>query len=283
MDMNPEAGRRCSKQRCYGSAIVTFRFDYQASQVWLEHLPPDPTEAGYVLCASHSDTFVVPLGWTVEDVRTASMSSQSGEPRTAAASPAVEADHPSLRVERVRGLEIRPARRYTAPLEDHPSGPLDLENRSESPEITREINRLARHLALDADTDPGAGVPPDPPGGDVGEGSQARSEASGRLPLEPFERLEPLEPEKPAAAAGRGRAPLFEYEEFDDDSTFGDEVPLEECTEQISLAELARAARIHLDEDKWLEGEYLDSDYLDVEYLDGEESYQGPPSAGRRV
>ncbi len=157
----------CSKQHCVLPAVATFRFDYAASGVWLESLPMEADEIfGYKLCCDHADRFTAPVGWQLVDQR----SFDGGRAQ-------VESDHPAVRAKTSRGLEIRESNsnskmqdRVEAILEEHPSGQIGTPGRVEPPEITREIERLALHLALDADTDPGAGIPEDLDGifGDVG-------------------------------------------------------------------------------------------------------------------
>lgn len=211
----------CSKPRCGADAVATFRFDYQASAVQLEVMPADIRDAGYLLCMRHVDGFVAPVGWTLSDLRVGSPGNLAEE--SCDMSPlqaALDAEHPSVRSRADRGLEVRPAGERAVPVEDHPSGPLELERRDEDPAITREINRLARHLAYDADTDPGAGMPP-------GLHADEFDEADGDI-----------DDEIDVFAVAPAHDTLGEAEP----ASFGEELPFEEMTEQITIADLERAA-----------------------------------------
>jgi hypothetical protein len=61
--------RHCSRSTCSQSAIVTLTYQYGRALVWLDDLAVDRDPHAYDLCLRHSQRFVVPTGWRLEDRR----------------------------------------------------------------------------------------------------------------------------------------------------------------------------------------------------------------------
>lgn len=62
--------RLCERPGCSDRGAVAYGFDADRVLVWLTAFDPDVdrTRAG-VLCKRHADSLVVPLGWTLDDLR----------------------------------------------------------------------------------------------------------------------------------------------------------------------------------------------------------------------
>jgi hypothetical protein len=62
--------RLCERPGCSDRGAVAYGFDADRVLVWLTSFDPDVdrTRAG-VLCKRHADSLVVPLGWTLDDLR----------------------------------------------------------------------------------------------------------------------------------------------------------------------------------------------------------------------
>lgn len=197
----------CSKQRCTGPATHQFSFDYQEMTVYLADYEGELPYGAHALCLRHAEAFTVPNGWQLEDRRRLEQplfvqSAEANRPRR-------EDDHPAMRAK--RGLRVR--RRADlpggyVPSEDHPSGPLDVADRSEPSDITRRIERLARDLhdvASDSGTGPGTEL--------SGAGDHADADGDAELDISD-------------SAVGGIADGLVDY--WDDDSTFGDELDEDE-------------------------------------------------------
>lgn len=178
----------------------------------------------HTLCLRHAEAFTIPKGWQLEDRRRLEQplfvqSAEANRPRR-------EDDHPAMRAK--RGLRVR--RRADlpggyVPSDDHPSGPLDVADRSEPSDITRQIERLARDLH-DVASDSGAGPGTELSGTrgvteDVAEDDGDAGDAE----------LDISDSAVGGIADGR-----VDY--WDDDSTFGDE--LDEDESAIEDAESLR-------------------------------------------
>lgn len=115
---------------------------------WLDDDGPAADVRATKLCTRCGARFTVPLGWQLVDRSTPAPPPASQLPPT----------HPAVAV---RGSHdaagLDPGVELEVPDEDHPSGPLDLRNRMEPVSMTRELERLARHLdsmpSLDHETD----------------------------------------------------------------------------------------------------------------------------------
>jgi hypothetical protein len=64
--------RTCSKSTCNEPAGVTLVLRYERRQVALLDLLPEFDPNHLEMCQAHADRLVPPIGWVVEDERTAS-------------------------------------------------------------------------------------------------------------------------------------------------------------------------------------------------------------------
>lgn len=136
----------CSKQRCTGPATHVFSFDYQAKTVFLADYEGSLPFGAQVLCLRHAESFTIPIGWLLDDQRRREQPLFVQTPESTA--PRHDEDHPAMRGR--RGIEVR--RRPDlpggyVPDDEHPSGPLDVDERNEPSDITRQIDRFAHDLA----------------------------------------------------------------------------------------------------------------------------------------
>lgn len=63
--------RTCARPGCAHPAAFTFLFAPAQLTVWIGDLAEDPRGFGHDLCAEHAGRFSAPVGWNVEDDRTA--------------------------------------------------------------------------------------------------------------------------------------------------------------------------------------------------------------------
>ncbi|MEM1335972.1 MAG: DUF3499 family protein [Actinomycetota bacterium] len=63
------ADRQCSRSGCSEAAAVTLSYDYEHSQVWIDHLWPERDPHVYDLCDRHAARLSVPQGWHLDDRR----------------------------------------------------------------------------------------------------------------------------------------------------------------------------------------------------------------------
>jgi hypothetical protein len=63
--------RHCRKTGCALDAAATCSFHYPLRQVWIAPLSFDAQPGAYDLCRDHADRLVVPIGWTLTDIRSA--------------------------------------------------------------------------------------------------------------------------------------------------------------------------------------------------------------------
>lgn len=144
----------CAKQHCAEPAAHRFSFDYNAMTVYLSDYDGSELPFGvHLLCVGHAERFVVPRGWQLHDDR--ALQTPLFVPEDVRMQPRRDKDHPTVRAR--SGIQVRPARVGYVPTEDHPSGPLDIKDRKEAPDITRQIERLSRDLANMSSTDSQAG------------------------------------------------------------------------------------------------------------------------------
>ena len=61
--------RHCSRSTCSQPAAVTLTYQYGRALVWLDDLAVERDPHAYDLCLRHSQRFVVPTGWRLEDRR----------------------------------------------------------------------------------------------------------------------------------------------------------------------------------------------------------------------
>lgn len=118
--------RVCARQTCESPAAFSLSFDYGDRTVWLDDL----IESGraFDLCVRHSERFTAPLGWQLLDRR-------SDSPPLFAT-----CDEPAP-PRRVPG----PA---PVPLEEHPSGPVDIAAGGEPADVTARLAEIEAHLDL---------------------------------------------------------------------------------------------------------------------------------------
>jgi hypothetical protein len=63
--------RHCDRPACNQLAVATLSFAYAGRTVWLDHLAVDDDPPMHDLCVMHADRLTVPLGWSLQDRRTA--------------------------------------------------------------------------------------------------------------------------------------------------------------------------------------------------------------------
>ena len=142
--------RVCVKQVCESPAAFSLSFDYGERTVWLDDLIESGSRA-FDFCVRHAERFSAPLGWQLLDRRS------DTPPRFATCEEPV----PPRRVPGPRPVPV--------PLEEHPSGPVDLAAGAEPADVTARLAEIEAHLDLMAEDafgeplDEGAPPPPHPP------------------------------------------------------------------------------------------------------------------------
>ena len=63
--------RQCSRTCCRAPATIRLGYHYMAATVWLDDIGPAEDRTPFELCAVHADRVRVPVGWLLEDRRTA--------------------------------------------------------------------------------------------------------------------------------------------------------------------------------------------------------------------
>lgn len=63
--------RWCRKTGCSRPAAASCSFNYPSSHVWITPLLVDPDPGSYDLCEDHASRLVAPVGWELEDLRSA--------------------------------------------------------------------------------------------------------------------------------------------------------------------------------------------------------------------
>lgn len=58
----------CARPGCGAPATATLTYHYPSRTVWLDPADAD-IDAGWGLCANHSETLKVPVGWVLDDRR----------------------------------------------------------------------------------------------------------------------------------------------------------------------------------------------------------------------
>ena len=68
---SPGMHRHCVRPGCGGEAVAALSYDYGARRVWLDFPGEHRVPTVYELCARHADRLTVPVGWVIDDQRTA--------------------------------------------------------------------------------------------------------------------------------------------------------------------------------------------------------------------
>ncbi|MBI2237530.1 MAG: DUF3499 family protein [Actinobacteria bacterium] len=61
--------RTCAKMRCESRAAATVALRYEAREVVISDLAPEPNPNLLDLCAEHAERLTPPVGWRVRDER----------------------------------------------------------------------------------------------------------------------------------------------------------------------------------------------------------------------
>jgi hypothetical protein len=62
--------RHCARPGCPAPASATMTYHYASRTVWLDSPGDEPDATAWGLCATHSESLKVPVGWACEDRRT---------------------------------------------------------------------------------------------------------------------------------------------------------------------------------------------------------------------
>ncbi|MGA9279206.1 hypothetical protein, partial [Ilumatobacter sp.] len=62
-------GKLCERPGCSENAALAYGMRTEELVFWLDVIRDTALQAGGVLCQRHGDSMVVPLGWTLDDLR----------------------------------------------------------------------------------------------------------------------------------------------------------------------------------------------------------------------